>query len=90
VSIQVVHFSLPLNQKLFPIMGVRAIDQARRSDARLQKTLTPWLWNTDLAHNADPGVVVLNLDCFAGVIRAASLRNMGVLALFTFQLGLRR
>ena len=68
VSIQVQHFSLPLSEKFFPIMGVRAIDKARRPDARLQKTLTPWLGNTGLAHNSDTGTVALNQDCFADSI----------------------
>jgi len=69
MSIQVPHFNLPLSQEFFPIMGIWAIDQARRADARLQKSLTPWLWNAGLAHNADPGVVALNLNCLADSIQ---------------------
>ncbi|KRP49835.1 hypothetical protein TU75_15155 [Pseudomonas poae] len=62
------HFSLPLSQKFVPVIGVRAIDQARRAGARLQKALTPWLGNTCLAHNADTGTVAFNQNCFADSI----------------------
>ncbi|WP_339328607.1 hypothetical protein [Pseudomonas syringae] len=65
MSIQVPHFSLPLSQKCFPIVSVRAYGQARRPNACLQKTLTPWLWNAGLAHNVDPGAMALNLNCLA-------------------------
>jgi hypothetical protein len=68
VCIEVLHFSLPFSQEFFPVVGIWAIDQARRADARLQKTLTSRLWNTGLVNNVDTGTVALIQDCFAGSI----------------------
>ncbi len=36
--IKTLHFGLPLSQKLVPIIGILAIDQARRFDASFYKT----------------------------------------------------
>ena len=75
--LQMLHLTLPFNQKFIPVWGVWPMKQPGRADTCLIEALPPWLRDSLLQDDVDAGMVMLHRDTIPKLVELKCLASIG-------------